>query len=166
MIIVCESKANLANYTGSDQRNCFWNKIWFCRGQRKEDVGSKSVLTASYPSPLWWHWGGCQAVHPSPAGPFELSYAPLLPNPAPWNPGQLSQLLSLKWGKTSIKVRTQCELCRHPFLFICLLVDVCGRARRFLLMCSALSAFVIFVETKPSSPASNCKDKHRTVIIL
>lgn len=40
------------------------------------------------------------------------------------------------------------------------LADVCGATCLFLLMCSALSALVIFVETKPSSAASSWNKRH------
>lgn len=48
---------------------------------------------------------------------------------------------------------------------ICLLVEVWGIVCLFLLMCSALSALVIFVETKPSSQASSWKKtRHKLTV--
>lgn len=63
----------------------------------------------------------------------------------------------LKYNQLNL-LQVQNQMC-WVIMWFFLLVDVCGTVCLFLLMCSALSALVIFVETKPSSQASSWKNR-------
>lgn len=99
-----------------------------------------AILWSSVPK-LW-------TMKPSPIEPGLTPRVRRITDIYPKNSKAISQLLTC----------TELDLLWVYIIYI--LVEVCGTVCLFLLMCSALSALVILVETKPSSPASSWKRRY------